>query len=325
MSVFQDTIRAPSTRPVGDRGRGRDQRSTSRWPTRWRRGQHPPGRGPRHRRDRQRSFAQLLHGVQVAAGQTVAGTPVVAVSLSYGFAESEHRQPATWTAQDKTYLAARGGDQRRRDRLDRRRLEPPVPGHLAQRHRRRRHQPLPLLGPGRLRLRDRLGGAYRHSAGAGGGGQRRLRGPDLPVRQRREPGTKRNIPDVSLVADPYTGVSVYDSFDNRRRQPLDPDRRDQRRHADVRRDPRAGPAAAVAAGKTLLTSTQIDTALYPAYNPTTYADLFQDVTLGKNSDLSSSSAVTVAGFTATTGYDLATGLGSPIANTMVPYLAAYKP
>ena len=50
-----------------------------------------------------------------------------------------------------------------------------------------------------------------------------------------------------------------------------------------------------------------------------YSSVFHDVTTGDNTY---HGAVTVPGFAAGTGYDLATGLGTPMANRLVPLLAA---
>ncbi len=52
----------------------------------------------------------------------------------------------------------------------------------------------------------------------------------------------------------------------------------------------------------------------PTYNAATgsvYASNYRDITSGSN------------GYPATTGYDLATGLGSPLANNLVPYLTSH--
>jgi hypothetical protein len=69
---------------------------------------------------------------------------------------------------------------------------------------------------------------------------------------------------------------------------------------------------ALAGGSPLTGSTQTLPALYSlASNPTTYAQDFHDIVNGNNGD------------SAEVGYDLASGLGTPIANMLVPALAAY--
>ncbi len=134
-------------------------------------------------------------------------------------------------------------------------------------------------------------------------------------------GTYRPLPDLALVADPYTGVSVYNSYDS----PVNGgDPWNQIGGTSLASPLFAGMISIaqqerVAASKPILTSVQINTALYNAYtNPTLYASLFHDITKGSNSDPSAG----YAGHPAGTGYDLATGLGSPIANKVVPYLVS---
>ena len=127
----------------------------------------------------------------------------------------------------------------------------------------------------------------------------------------------RAAPDVSFLADPNTGVLVFDSFD-------------------------AGPGGAYEVGGTSLSSpawaglfaiadqirashgltplsgsTQTLPTLYQmATNSTAYTNDFHDVTTGNNNNASNS-----AGFAAGPGYDLVTGLGTPIANRLLPDLA----
>ncbi len=115
--------------------------------------------------------------------------------------------------------------------------------------------------------------------------------------------TKRTVPDVAFDADPNSGVSVVDSWDS----PSSP-------WMVIGGTSLAAPVWAgiiaiadqgrVAAGKTTLTSAQTLQLLYSA--PSTD---FHDITTGNT------------GYAATTGYDLTTGLGTPVANLLVQYLA----
>ena len=57
---------------------------------------------------------------------------------------------------------------------------------------------------------------------------------------------------------------------------------------------------------------QFQSALYQAYTSANYNSLFRDITTGSN------------GFPATPGYDLATGIGSPLLNNLIPYLAQFE-
>ena len=136
----------------------------------------------------------------------------------------------------------------------------------------------------------------------------------------------RAIPDVSLIADPVTGVSVYDSIDVTTTAP-DP-------WNDIGGTSLASPAFAgmidlarqnrIAAGSAILNSTQINQEIYTVYNSPNYSTYFRDITLGNNNNVTTSRGrtVTTIGSTATTGYDLATGVGSPMANTFVPLLSS---
>jgi subtilase family serine protease len=124
--------------------------------------------------------------------------------------------------------------------------------------------------------------------------------------------TMRTIPDVAFLADPATGVSVYDSYNG---------------------DSSGGPwyqiggtslacpcwAALITIadqGRAQYGRTSLDgrsqtlPALYNiAKNPAQYKVLFHDILKGNN------------GFAAGPGYDLVTGIGSPVACQLIPVLA----
>jgi subtilase family serine protease len=117
----------------------------------------------------------------------------------------------------------------------------------------------------------------------------------------------RGTPDVSYDADPNSGVSVYDTT---------------RYHGQTGWWQVGGTSAgapqwaglvalADQSRATPLTSANlISSPLYSAATGSVnYASNFRDITSGSN------------GYPATIGYDLATGLGSPLANSLVPYLA----
>jgi subtilase family serine protease len=116
----------------------------------------------------------------------------------------------------------------------------------------------------------------------------------------------RATPDVAYNADPNTGVLVYDSVSYFGMSGW-----------LIAGGTSAGApqwAALVAladAGRTTtpLTSTDLTTSpVYTAANGSVYSSNYYDVTSGSN------------GYPAGTGYDLATGLGSPKANNLIPYL-----
>jgi subtilase family serine protease len=269
-------------------------------------------------------FKELLEGIQFAAKQTVAGTPVVSVSLSYGDSEAAIGA-ANVTSQNSTYLATGAASNIAVTVSTGDSSTPEYPATSPN-----------VIGVGGTSLflasaqgdygyETAWGGfaipADNYTAGAGGGGtSTNFSTPAFQSGTASALGTtKRTIPDVSLVGDPYTGVSIYDSFDGVAWTDTG--------GTSVSSPMFAGILALAQqqrldAGESLLTSVQVNTALYSAYtNPTTYADIFNDVTLGKNTELSKKGAVSVAGYAAKVGYDEATGLGSPWAAGMVPYLA----
>lgn len=138
-------------------------------------------------------------------------------------------------------------------------------------------------------------------------------------------GGYRGIPDVSYDADPATGVSIFDST------PL----RGETGWFTVGGTSIGAPqwAALIAladqarsqAGKSVLSSNDTTNSPFyyagspsqttPCSNPptTSYCMNYNDITSGVNSN----------GFAATPGYDFATGLGSPSAHNLVPYLVTY--
>ena len=114
----------------------------------------------------------------------------------------------------------------------------------------------------------------------------------------------RLSPDVAFDANPYSGVAIYDSFE--RASPW----------VQVGGTSLGSPAwAGIVAladqqGGVSLDTYQVQTTLYNTLsNSTTYKSAFHDVTRGSN------------GYPAASGYDLVTGLGTPIANNLVPLLA----
>jgi hypothetical protein len=128
----------------------------------------------------------------------------------------------------------------------------------------------------------------------------------------------RVVPDVSMDANPSTGVSVFDSVQGI----------GQTGWFKVGGTSAGAPIwaglvatadqARAASGRGALSSTQTLSLLYSLYgtsgaNAATYASAFHDVTSGVN----------FAGY-ATTGYDKVTGLGTPVASTIVSAAASYS-
>jgi subtilase family serine protease len=263
-------------------------------------------------------FAFLLQGIQYAASN---GASVV--SLSYGYHETINAQPGTtgfnlpnlYTL-NQTYLSTAPitnialtvstGDT----------SYPGFPGTSPN-----------VIGVGGTALfptptngygsETAWGGSLFNGAG-GGGPSAFFTAPTFQSSNKVIIGARyRTIPDVSLLADPATGVSVYDSVDGAG-------------WTAVGGTSLASPLFAgmlsitqeqrVAASKPILTTSQIQGALYALYNSGTNLNYFHDITVGINNN--NDPSYPVAGYQTTTGYDLATGIGSPKANTLIPYLTS---
>ena len=118
--------------------------------------------------------------------------------------------------------------------------------------------------------------------------------------------TTRGLPDVSYVADPYTGVSVYFT---------DPNTKVGGWYVFGGTSAGAPQWAALLARRAAMGkagTTQFNPVVYSAAK-TGYASLFRDITSGSN------------GFPAKTSYDLVTGLGSPRANAVANLSSSNSP
>ena len=117
--------------------------------------------------------------------------------------------------------------------------------------------------------------------------------------------TQRTVPDISLDADPNTGVAVYDSYNNGTSSPWD-----LVGGTSLSAPLMAGIVAVVDQGRASAGLTSLDgyTQTLPRLYKLPGAD-FHDITTGNNTH------------PATVGYDLASGIGSPIANKLVYDLA----
>ena len=126
----------------------------------------------------------------------------------------------------------------------------------------------------------------------------------------------RTVPDVSSDADPSTGVPVYDPYDFGSSTPWE-----QIGGTSLASPTWAAFIAIADQGREELFNEPAldgpDQTLPELYalggtsdSPTNYNDFFHDITVGNN------------GYNAGTGYDLVTGIGSPIANNLLPALAA---
>ena len=155
-------------------------------------------------------------------------------------------------------------------------------------------------------------GYYSDSAGAfiGSGGGISLYEPEPAYQQGVQSTGSRTTPDVSLVADPATGAWIADPYN------LDPsDPFEVVGGTSLSAPAWAGLLALVdqgraAAGESTLNSsspTETQQALYSLPQSD-----YNVITSGNN------------GYTAGAGYNLVTGLGTPVANLLVPDLIAYQ-
>jgi hypothetical protein len=118
----------------------------------------------------------------------------------------------------------------------------------------------------------------------------------------------RTTPDVAFVSDRSTGVAVYDSYDNTGGGPWN-----EMGGTSLAAPSWAALIAIADQGRVALGRTTLDggTQTLPALYSLPPTD-FHDITTGGN-----------GGYSAGPGYDEVTGLGSPIANLLVPDLAGY--
>lgn len=140
-----------------------------------------------------------------------------------------------------------------------------------------------------------------------------------PAYQRSVQSTgKRTNPDISMDANPNTGVPVYDSFDEGASTPWI-----TVGGTSLASPMMAGVMAIINQGRIINGLSVMSTVSNPSATSTTEAlpllyqsakSNFHDITSGNN-----------GGFSAGVGYDEVTGIGSPIANKLVPYMAGTKP
>ena len=117
--------------------------------------------------------------------------------------------------------------------------------------------------------------------------------------------TFRTTPDVSAVADPDTGVSVYDPYNGGWAVVGG---------TSVSCPCWAGMVAIANQGRALLGGNSLNgpqETLPGLYSAIDYKTYYNDITTGNN------------GYAAGTGFDYVTGIGSPMANNLLPYLSTY--
>jgi hypothetical protein len=167
-----------------------------------------------------------------------------------------------------------------------------------------------VLAVGGTTLSIRADGSYGGESGWSNGGGGTSIFEAQPADQRGVPATgRRMIPDVAFDADPQTGASVYDSYDD-----TNGDGPWMRTGGTSLATPGWAALIAIAdQGRRSAGGTALDGAsqVLPALYALPAAD-FHDVTTGGNNV-----------FRAGPGYDQSTGLGTPVAGLLAPALAYY--
>jgi hypothetical protein len=233
------------------------------------------------------ALQDLLAGVTTAAG--LPGVSVVSTSWGFGEFRGETPLDSTFAAPGVTFVTSTGDNG--------------APGEY------------PAFSPNEVAV----GGttlilnpdkSYNGEAGWFGSGGGISRYEPEPSYQKAIQNTgRRTIPDVSFDADPATGVAIYDSYN-------DVDKSGpwvQVGGTSLSAPSWAGLIAIANQGRVLAGGTPLtgNSQTLPALYSLPSAD-FHDVTEGFN-----------FGFMAKPGYDEVTGIGTPIANLLVPDLAAY--
>ena len=141
--------------------------------------------------------------------------------------------------------------------------------------------------------------------GGGGGISKYAKQPAYQTGVVTQSKTYRTVPDVALDADSYTGVDIIDSYDNGDNTPM------ELGGTSLAAPLWAGVIAVADQGRVIANLKPLDgpTQTLP-YLYKLASTNFHDVTTGSN------------GFSAAKGYDLVTGLGTPIVNKLAVALAA---
>ena len=149
------------------------------------------------------------------------------------------------------------------------------------------------------------GTSSNSSGGSGGGISKYTSQPSYQKGTVTQSTTARTVPDVAFLADPASGVAVVDSYDYGSTSPWV-----QVGGTSLAAPMWAGVIATVNQGRNSVGTPTLDGPTQTL--PNIYAlssSNFHDITTGNN------------GYAATTGYDLVTGRGTPIVNTLAPALA----
>jgi hypothetical protein len=156
-------------------------------------------------------------------------------------------------------------------------------------------------------------GYYSNSAGTliGSGGGTSLYEPEPTYQAGVQSTGARSTPDVSFVADPGTGAWVSDPYNL---------------PGDSSFEVVGGTSLSSPcwAGVFALANQGRADAGQPTLNTTTPTDAQQALYSLPQADFNSITSGSNGGYTAAAGYNMVTGLGTPVANRLVPDLAAYQ-
>jgi hypothetical protein len=174
-----------------------------------------------------------------------------------------------------------------------------------------------VVGVGGTFLTTGAGGSYSSESGWGNGTSSNTQGgsgggiskyfaqPSYQTGVVTQSTTKRTVPDVAFDADPNSGASIYDTYDNGTSTPWD-----QVGGTSLASPMWAGVIAIADQGRALNGLGSLDgrNDTLPKLYTLPSAD-FHDITTGNN------------GYAAAAGYDLVTGRGSPVVNKLVADIA----
>ena len=156
-------------------------------------------------------------------------------------------------------------------------------------------------------------GYFSNSAGTliGSGGGMSLYEPEPTYQQGVQSTGFRSTPDVSFVADPGTGAWIADPYNL---------------SADNAFEVVGGTSLSAPcwAGLFALVNQGRSAAGQPTLNSTTPTDAQQALYSLPQADFNSITSGSNGGYTAAAGYNMVTGLGTPVADRLVPDLVAYQ-
>ncbi len=241
---------------------------------------------------------------EVSAGKT---TGVSAVSNSWGYSDfqGEQSNDSDFVHAGVTYMASTGDS------------GPPT-GYPAVSPN--------VVAVGGTSLYVNLQGAYLgesvwgdepgDGAGAGGASQYELQPSYQTGKVNGASSTNRATPDVSLDADPITGVNVYDTYSVGGYLQVGGTSLSSPMMAGI---VAIANAVRVSNQLPLLNSTSPTQTLSMLYNAP-QDSIFHDITTGISDNVDPFGDNEGNGYAAAPGYDIATGLGSPIGNNLINYL-----